>query len=174
MNDVTGGDLYSLWKIANVALPRVANVYGSSSSGLNGNQSDMSGLFAAGEGPHGSVIQSPIFSSFSQVYSEFQHILALSGRNIQETADAVNRAIEGYSERDTQAGEDLASILKGDEYKGTQMHDPDDPLTNPPEDTTDPVEPDYYDSPGDEAADDVNEEAQDVDDAKEDIEEMTE
>ena len=176
MVDVTGGDLYKLWKVANVDLPNVAGVYTSGSSELGGNQGDLRGAFATGsEGPHGSVIYGGPCEAFYNLHTEFQHILAQTGQNLLDTAAAVNKAIELFSEEDGEAAASLDAILDGEPYDGVPLHDPNDPGQNPPE--TPPGEPDfpdYYDSPGDEAAEDPQQTEEDIQDLVDDMPEPPE
>ncbi|MFD0558248.1 hypothetical protein FB566_3547 [Stackebrandtia endophytica] len=176
MADVTGGDLYKLWTVANVHLPNVAAVYTSGSSEMGGNQGDIRGAFeTGGEGPHGQTIYGGPCEAFYSLHSEFQHVLAQTGQNLLDTASAVNKAIENFSEEDTAAGNDLDSILEGDPYDGTQLHDPNDPSQNPPaEPPGEPDFPDDYDSPGDEEAEDPTQTEQDIEDIIDDMPEPPE
>lgn len=164
MTNITGGNLYSLWKIANVALPRVAAVYSSASGDMNGTQGT-SGSFQTGSGDHGPIM-SPIYPEFAKLRDEFQHILADTARNLIDSQAAVQKAIEDFTETDSQSGRELDKILKGKEIDGTQYHDPNDPNMNPPSDTNgdhiaDPVTPpkqpyDGYTNEGDQKVPDSN------------------
>ncbi|TWJ08088.1 hypothetical protein LX16_4308 [Stackebrandtia albiflava] len=178
MADVTGGDLYSLWKIANVSLPRVASVYTSTSGTMNGGQDGMSDLFLQGEGQYGQPMYGAAYASFQKTYSEFQHILAQTGQNILDTAAAVNLAIQNFGTADGETGttlDDLNAILEGEQIGGTQYHDPNDPTMNPPEDPPGEVtEPEGYTSPGDEPAEDPGAEEQEIQDTIDDLNEMAE
>lgn len=173
MTDVTGGDLYSLWKIANVALPRVAAVYSSSSSSMGSSEGQIEGAYQDGTGRYGQPTYGGSMESFQKCYNEFHHILALTGRNLMDTIDSVNEAITEFREQDSAAGAQLDSILKGEEIDGLQLHDPNDPNQNPPDEMpTDPDKPDDYESPGDEKAEDPEAERQDIKEALEDLQEM--
>lgn len=175
MTDVTGGDLYSLWKIANVALPRVAAVYTSASSSMGASEGNIQGAFEDGTGQYGQPTYGGSMESFQKCYNEFHHILSLTGRNLMDTAEAVNGAIAAYREDDTSAGTELDSILKGEKIDGVQLHDPNDVNQNPPEDMpTDPDKPDNYESPGDEKTDDPEAERREIKDALEDLQDMEE
>lgn len=177
MTEVTGGDLYKLWSVANVHLPNVAAVYTSGSSSMGENQGDIRGAFETGsEGPHGSVIYGGPCEAFFSLHNEFQHVLATTGQNLLDSASAVSKAIEEFVEEDTTAGTELDSVLEGEPYKGgPALHDPDDPAQNPPEDPPgDPDYPEYYDSPGDEEAEDPDQTEQDIEDLVSDMPEPPE
>lgn len=177
MVDVTGGDLYSLWKIANVALPRVAAVYTSSSGSMGGAEGKIEGAFEDGTGRYGEPTYGGSMESFTKCFNEFHHILAQTGQNLMDTADSVNKAITEFREQDGSAGTELDCILEGGKVDGVQLHDPNDVNQNPPkpEDMpTKPDRPDNYDSPGDDKSKDPEAERREIREALEDIQEMEE
>ena len=149
-----GGNLYDLWRLAHRHLPGAAEYYAQASALYNHGQSadrhndsgprkpglrpqdpnpDMSAAFVTGENTHSTSQHSPIYAPFSLVYTEFQHILALSSRNLAETATAVNKALESFKEQDDQAAGELANILE-------------DRDTDKTENPTRPAPPDNYTS----------------------------
>ncbi|HZE41452.1 MAG TPA: hypothetical protein VE172_21840 [Stackebrandtia sp.] len=156
MNSVTGGDLYSLWSVANVSLPRVAKVYTDANSAMSGTENS-SGKFEAAPTDHGPST-SPIYPYFENCRSELQHILAQTATNILDVSSALNLAIKDYEKEDTTAADQFKHIIAGDKVDlhgdgdAVQIHDPNDPSSSPPTGTDKPGkpdEPDYYDSPGD-------------------------
>ena len=173
MNDVTGGNLYGLWQAGHRILPEISNFYGEVSSMLGGGQEGMAEPFAAGQsGASGHTYYSPIYASFQNVYNEFQHIMATSASNTAATAQATQQALEHYKAQDSAASAEFEQIIEtGLANDGTQMHNPDDKAFGDP---AEPVEPDYYDSPGDDAAEDPNAENEDIEDAKSTINDNTE
>lgn len=173
MANITGGDLYSLWKIANVALPRVAAVYSSASSSMGGSEGSIQGAYVTGEGQYGQPTYGGSMEAFTNCYNEFHHILALTGSNIMDTSAALNKAIEEFRGQDGTASSDFDSIIAGEKVDGVQHHDPNDPNQNPPEEMpTEPDKPDNYDSPGDNSAENPDAERRDIEDAIDDLEEM--
>ena len=146
-------------------LPEIGNFYGEVSSLLGGGQDGMAEPFAAGQsGASGATYYSPIYASFQNIYNEFQHIMATSATNTYATADAVKQALSDYKTQDANAAAELDQIIEtGKAFDGTDMHNPDDkPIENPVE----PTPPEYYDSPGNEPAEDPAAENEDIEDAK--------
>ncbi|HZE40431.1 MAG TPA: hypothetical protein VE172_16640 [Stackebrandtia sp.] len=158
-------------------LPRVAAVYAGGSQSAGKTQNTSGKFITDTSGDHG-AIDSPIYAPFDQCRSEWQHILAQAATNTYDACDAINKAIDNFSQTDTDAGDDLNKILDGKGYDGHKpLHDPDNPASNPVSDTNHdhrydkpdkdhkPVEPyDGYQSEGDQGVPDYNHDGK-VDDA---------
>lgn len=170
MNDITGGDLHALWRTANVLLPSMGHYYAEASSKLGSGQNGMVEPFSAGEAEYGRTFYSPILTSFHNLYSEFQHILATSSSNVYATAESVNRALESFKTQDSGAASELEDILDDGWADGKQVATPEQPFEDPAR----PVEPGYYSSPGDTPTKDADAENEDIADAKSTLSEMTE
>jgi hypothetical protein len=154
MVDITGGDLYSLWKIANVALPRVANVYTDAIPSVSSTESAAQSAFdGAGQGTYGSTMGN-VYPAFCNLRNEFWHVLSGTATNLMDCSSAINKAIEDYKAQDSGAATDFENIMQGKEVDGVQLHDPSDPTQNPPTggdapDRDDIDSPEYYESAGD-------------------------
>ncbi|WP_213450999.1 hypothetical protein [Rhizomonospora bruguierae] len=129
MADVTGGDLYHLWRVSEVLLPRVADVYYDANRLIGG--------AAAGNDEDGFGSTTPVYSGSSATYSptgsawaavrdELQSMYAEIGTTILDAAQGVRMAREAYAEADTAAGEELNALLRDPTWQ------PSDPGSNPP------------------------------------------
>lgn len=138
MADVTGGDLYRLWRVSEVLLPHIADTY------YDANR--LIGTAAAGNDEGGFAANTPVHSSSSVTFSatggawadvrdQLQEALAELGTTILDAADGVRSAREAYEASDARAAQELRRYLKDG-----KSH-PSDPASNPPV-------PDSDDDPG--------------------------
>lgn len=180
MGDVTGGDLYKLWKVANVALPHVAAVYTDANKTSAGSDGKAPAIFETKiKNQYGANQVSPISAAYELVSGEFQHILAQTATNLIACSGALNLAIEAFIVQDEAAGGDLRTayrdLLAGKVVDGKRWHDPTDPPINPPPSAADPGtpdEPDSYTSPGDRKAEDPEEARRRIERIEREIREM--
>ncbi|HZE38980.1 MAG TPA: hypothetical protein VE172_09235 [Stackebrandtia sp.] len=93
MSHGTAADLFYLWRFANVGLPRVAEVY-FATSGMAESTHDTRGVFVTDASGEENLV-SPVYTCFSRVRDEWQHILTKCATDIYDTADGLNQALDG-------------------------------------------------------------------------------
>lgn len=117
--DITGGDLYSLWRVAHITLPTVENVYVDQANVVH-------------------EIDEPDDVKFGRCHpwwatlcSELEQALFISAVRLRTSASALDRAVENFSHVDgdnakglNKIGEELKDILND-----ANLHDKDDELT---------------------------------------------
>lgn len=158
MNDkVTGGDLFKLWQVANVCLPRTAKTYTDASGGLGGTTGGTDGgtQFSDTEAFQKSDSMSPhgepggrVFASWSALRDEMHLIMGTTAQNLLYAQEALNTAIAQYQEED----DSLAADLTNNYLNNPEKHDKNDPSQNPPTGDDKPGKPslpEYYTSPAD-------------------------
>ncbi|BCY14180.1 hypothetical protein [Actinoplanes sp. L3-i22] len=130
MADVTGGDLFVLWRVAQVHLPRVADVFYDANRLLGGNGSGSTGrAFRANEAayPGSGFMTSSVGSAWSELCLEMQLMMEQIGTTILDTGDGVMAAAHAFEEVDRGNAD-----LLNDYLRDPAEHDPDDPVVNPP------------------------------------------
>ncbi|WP_422770952.1 hypothetical protein ACN28C_30590 [Plantactinospora sp. WMMC1484] len=110
--DVTGGDLYALWRVSEALLPRVADVY-----------YDSNRLVAGASGAAGLTFA---LTMWNTLRDELQDMYAEIGGVVMDGAAAVRQARLAYEASDAQAAGELQSIL-ADPYRNST-----DPAVAPP------------------------------------------
>lgn len=111
---LTGGDLFQLWQMSDVQLPRIASVFYQANHEIAG---------AGGEGALSSVTA----YGWQQLREEMQLMFAQVGDAVMAGAEGVRRAARLYVEADLASSEDL------ERYKrDSASFDPADPAANPP------------------------------------------
>ena len=131
---ILGGDLYHLWRVSDVHLPRIADVYydanrilsGAKASGAGGQDTDAFRESAPAY-PGATAMTSPVAAAWAELRDELQRMHAQIGETVLDAADAVRRAIETYVEADLVSADALAVYMAD-----PANHDPADAASNPP------------------------------------------
>lgn len=110
--DVTGGDLYALWRVSEALLPRVADVY-----------YDANRLVAGADSASGLTFALTMWNTLRY---ELQDMYAEIGGVVLDGATAVRDARLAYEATDAQAASDLQDILSDPLRNST------DPAISPP------------------------------------------
>lgn len=129
MVEIMGGDLYHLWRVSDVHLPRIADVYYDASRALGGATGDEEGGFRANTstGPGGSTGASAVGAAWAEVRDELQRMYQDIGGTILDASAAVRRAQQAYVDADMASADALSNVLND-----PAQHNLDDPLSNPP------------------------------------------
>lgn len=129
MVQIMGGDLYHLWRVSDVHLPRIADVYYDASRALGGATGDDDGGFRANAptGPGGTIMTSAVGAAWAEVRDELQRMYQDIGSTVLDASAALRRAQQAYVDADMARSDALSSILND-----PSKHNPDDPLSNPP------------------------------------------
>ncbi|WP_341716750.1 hypothetical protein QQG74_22585 [Micromonospora sp. FIMYZ51] len=133
MAEVVGGDLYRLWRVSEVHLPRIADVYydaartvagarGSGSSSDADAFRDSTPVY-----PGSSVLSSPVGAAWAQLRNELQHMYTQIGDTVQLAGDGIRDATQAYLDTD-QVNADALRLYLND----PRNHNLDDPASNPP------------------------------------------
>lgn len=129
MRDVTGGDLYYLWKAAEVHFPRLADQFWDANQFVaNADESVANAVFARDDDsgnadPHG---------AWCEVRRHIELILAVATTHLSDTAAAITRAQQSFAAQDTDAAAALDKLRQGLPAEGVDMHNENDPTENPP------------------------------------------
>ncbi|MBN1173291.1 MAG: hypothetical protein JXA67_14045 [Micromonosporaceae bacterium] len=144
-DEITGGDLYYLWRVSDVHLPRIADAYfdatrliaGAASTSVAGSQSSSGGptashdsdAFRAGSPayPGASIMTSRVGAAWAGLRDDLQSMYAQVGGVILAGAEGVRKATQGFVDADT-ANADKLNAYKNDPAN----HDPQAPASNPP------------------------------------------
>lgn len=124
-----GGDLYHLWRISEVLLPRVADVYYDANRLIGGNAGQNNAAGFASTTPvysGSSYTYSPTANAWEGVRDELQAMFAEIGGTVLEGAEAVRQAQRAYENQDGSCKADL------DAYLADPLKHPKDPESNPP------------------------------------------
>lgn len=129
---ITGGDLWHLWRVAAVHLPRVADVFYDASrlAGGGGSDGSDSGGFRDNAPAYPGAtyaMTSTVAAAWSGVAGEMQSMFTDIGTTIVDAAAGVNSAIKTFIDTDCVSDDELQKFLAD-----TNKHDPDNPLSNPP------------------------------------------
>lgn len=151
---ILGGDLYHLWRVAEVHLPRIADVYYDGTQILNGGKSSS----APPQGAQPPVVTrdtdafrestpaypgaaaamaSPVGAAWTALRDEIQRMYAQIGDTVLAGSEGVRRAMEAYVAADMASADALSQYMSD-----LSNHDPNSPASNPPQ----PGDEDY---PGD-------------------------
>jgi hypothetical protein len=137
MAEVTGGDLHRLWRVSEVLLPRVADVFYDASRTLGGAAGN-SAAFPADDAayPGSTFMVSSVGTAWENLRSTMQSIMNHAGDVVMEAAQGVRVATAIFDQVDEENGKSLL-----DAYHETQAQDypKPDPNSRPPV----PGSPDY-------------------------------
>ncbi|GAA4951437.1 hypothetical protein [Actinoplanes utahensis] len=151
--NVTGGDLYRLWRVSEVNLPRVADVFYDAGQAL-GRAAGGSTAFPARDSvyPGASFKVSALGTAWEDLRSTMQSIMIEMGDVVMDTARGVRVARELFDRVDQESGKTLLEAYMGPEGTsvtvaepgGRAGHDYSEPASNPPVPGTPehPVRPD--------------------------------
>lgn len=109
-----GGDLHHLWRVSEVHLPRIADVY------YDANRA-VAGLTASG------ALAGSVADSWDDLRAELQGMFAQVGDAVLAAADGVRLATRVYVDADQASADALAGYLAD-----PANHDPASPESNPP------------------------------------------
>lgn len=143
MGEVTGGDLYKLWRVSQVNLPRVADVFYDATRSLGGAaDGNDEGGFRENEAAYPgatTAMTSTIGNAWAKARDEFQQVLVDVGGSVMKAAQGVSNATQLFVDTD-QVGADALQVYLDDPAK----HDKGDEASNPPAEGADdnPGEPD--------------------------------
>ena len=146
---VTGGDLYRLWRVSDVHLPRIADVFYDANRLLGGAAGGSDAFRAnAPAYPGASVMTSTIGAAWQELRNELQLTMAQVGDTVLDAARGVRTAALVYNEADLANADDLLKTDSiggklGDYLSRTVNHDPADTPSNPPL----PGSDEYYGTP---------------------------
>jgi hypothetical protein len=137
--DITGGDLYHLWRVSDVHLPRIADVYYDATRLVGGAETTASGgsdadAYRAGVAayPGASILVSPIGTAWAGLRDEMQSMYGQIGGVILAAAEGVRKATQDF------VTEDMVNADKLNKYKNDpNNHNQNDPASNPPAVTAD-------------------------------------
>ncbi|MFC6014657.1 hypothetical protein ACFP2T_00400 [Plantactinospora solaniradicis] len=129
MAEIVGGDLYHLWRVSDVHLPRIADVYYDASRALGGATGDDDGAFRANTptGPGGTIMSSGGAAAWGDLRDEMQRMYGQIGGTILNAGEAIRRAQRAYVDADMASADALSQYLHD-----PTNHDPNNPASNPP------------------------------------------
>jgi len=129
VENVTGGDLYHLWRVSEVNLPRVADVFYDANRLLGGPGKNAGDSFRENTSiyPGSSFLTSSVGAAWEGVRAEMQTMMAQIGTTILDAAQGVRAATQAYLDVD-RANADLLNVYLHDPLN----HDPADIASNPP------------------------------------------
>ncbi|AEV81878.1 hypothetical protein ACWT_0864 [Actinoplanes sp. SE50] len=126
--EVTGGDLFHLWRVSEVHLPRIADVFYDANRLLGGSTGGGDSFRVNGPAyPGSSVMISGIGAAWEDLRSEMQLMMEQVGTTVLDAAQGVRNATQAYIDVDNEN----ANLLR--DY----LNDPDnvdraDAASNPP------------------------------------------
>lgn len=140
MAEIVGGDLYHLWRVSDVHLPRIADVYYDAGRLIAGAAGDDTGGFRANTPayPGSTYMSSAGAAAWSALRDELQRMYAQIGGTCLNAAEGIRRAHQAYVDADMASADALSQYLAD-----PANHDPNDPASNPPKEGDDdyPGEP---------------------------------
>jgi len=140
MAEIVGGDLYRLWRVSDVHLPRIADVYYDAGRLIAGASSGDDDAFrnSTPAYPGASVMTSPVGAAWEQLRNELQRMYAQIGGTVLLGAEGIRDAMQAYVDEDMVNADALDKFLAE-----PANHDPHDPASNPPAEGSDeePGEP---------------------------------
>lgn len=131
MADITGGDLYHLWLVADVHLPRVADAFydvGRRLAHTRGADGSMFPADSPAPGAPSSVHTSVPGTAWSELRDELLRMYAQIGGACLAAARGLDTAMKAFVAVDMANADALRHYLAN-----PANHDPDDPADNPPE-----------------------------------------
>lgn len=99
--EVTGGDLYQLWRVSEVLLPRVADVFYDANRLLGGSTGGSDSFRVGGPAyPGSSVMSSAIGTAWEDLRSEMQAMMEQIGTTVLDAGQGVRVATQAYLDVD--------------------------------------------------------------------------
>jgi len=129
MAEIVGGDLYSLWRVSDVLLPRVADVYYDAARAIAAAADGDGDAFASNRpaGPGGALMTSAGGAAWAALRDELQRMYVQIGTTVLHAGEALRRARQAYIDAD------LANADALDAYRSNPInHDPTNRASNPP------------------------------------------
>jgi hypothetical protein len=124
---ITGGDLYHLWRVSDVHLPRIADVYYDANRTLSGGIGNDTGGFRANTASGSGAMSSSSGAAWAELRNELQSMYAQIGTTILTAATGIRQASQAYVDADMVSADELAKYRSD-----STNHDPNDPASNPP------------------------------------------
>ncbi|SDT67416.1 hypothetical protein [Actinoplanes derwentensis] len=126
--EVTGGDLFHLWRVSEVLLPRVADVFYDANRLLGGSAGDGGSFRVSGPAyPGSSIMTSAIGTAWEDLRAEMQAMMEQVGTTVLDAGQGVRNATQAYLDVDTAN----ANLLR-DHLADPRNLDPSDVPSNPP------------------------------------------
>ncbi|GAA1625458.1 hypothetical protein [Actinoplanes couchii] len=126
--EVTGGDLFRLWRVSDVLLPRVADVFYDANRLLGGSAGGGDSFRVNGPAYPGSIVMSStIGSAWEDLRAEMQAMVEHVGTTVLDSAQGVRTATQAYLDVD----EANANLLR-DHMADPRNLIPGDVASNPP------------------------------------------
>jgi hypothetical protein len=112
--DVTGGELYHLWRVSEVHLPRIADIYYDANRLVAGAATGSEGGFGlnAPAYPGSSVMVSAIGAAWAQLRDELQEMYAQIGGTVLEAAAGVRLGTQAIIAADADGSNELEKFLR--------------------------------------------------------------
>lgn len=134
MTEVTGGELLTLWKVGQVELPRIAQVYLDAIGGLTAAREAAAAFFREPAAAAAEPVAGQAGPAWQRVCDELTETLSLCARNTLAATDAVGRAIGEHTRTDADG---TGSLTEAGQELWRRIHDPNeidpaDPDQNPP------------------------------------------
>ncbi|MBN1170987.1 MAG: hypothetical protein JXA67_02330 [Micromonosporaceae bacterium] len=152
-NTIAGGDLYHLWRVAEVHLPRIADVYYDANRALSGakttyaqvgpgeahlppevthdtdafRQNTSSVPASAGYYASQASMTSSVGAAWEALRNELQSMYAQVGTTVLDAAGGIRRAMQDFVDADLTSADELSKYLVD-----RTNHNPNDPASNPP------------------------------------------
>ena len=139
MAEIVGGDLYHLWRVSDVHLPRIADVYYDATRILNLGKSSATGpddvsydtdAFRENTPAYPgatSAMTSPVAAAWEDLRNEMQSMYAQIGETVLTAAEGIRKATQAYIDADMVNADALADYMAD-----PANHNPADPASNPP------------------------------------------
>jgi hypothetical protein len=126
---IVGGDLYHLWRVSEVHLPRIADVYYDSTRIIGGAKTGDGGGFRANTSayPGSSAMTSSVGAAWAELRDELQRMYAQVGGAVLAAAEGVRQATQAYVAADMASANALQQFLAD-----PNNHDPNSEASNPP------------------------------------------
>lgn len=129
MAEVVGGDLYHLWRVSEVHLPRIADVYYDAGRAVGGAASNDSGAFrdSTPAYPGATAMTSPVGAAWAQLRDELAQMYGQIGGTILTAAEGIRQARQGYIDSDQAIADEFRTFMADE-----NNHNPNDVASNPP------------------------------------------
>jgi hypothetical protein len=110
--EVTGGDLFHLWRVSEVHLPRIADVFYDANRLLGGSEGGGGSFRVNGPAyPGSSAMTSSIGAAWEDLRSEMQSMMEQVGTTVLEAAQGVRNATQAYLDVDAENANLLRDYL---------------------------------------------------------------
>lgn len=139
-SNITGGDMYHLWRVSDVHLPRVADLFYNTNQSISGAGGSDAFLADQASGPGGSIMSSATGQAWSELRSVILNVLGYNELSVNAACDGLRQARKDFVDADMVSSDALSKYRNDD-----TNHDPDDAKSNPPDQK--PGKPDMPDLP---------------------------